>query len=103
MRDHVWWKHLHWFEYGAELLGTAFLVFAGLSAVVFDLGAGSPLAHILPDMSIRRRITGLWFAGSGALVARCERGGHGGADLFPGHRMGVRLHGMLDDIALRGQ
>jgi len=25
MRDHVWWKHLHWPEYGAELLGTAFL------------------------------------------------------------------------------
>jgi hypothetical protein len=32
MRDRVWWKQLHWFEYGAELLGTAFLVFAGVSA-----------------------------------------------------------------------
>ena len=69
MRDHVWWKQLHWFEYGAELLGTAFLVFAGVSAVVFDFGTGSPLAHVLPDTSLRRLITGLLFAGSGALVA----------------------------------
>jgi hypothetical protein len=69
MYDHVWWKHLHWPEYGAELLGTAFLVFAGVSAVVFDFGTGSPLAHALPDTSIRRLITGLLFAGSGALVA----------------------------------
>ncbi len=38
MRDRVWWKQLHWFEYGAELLGTAFLVFAGVSAVVFVFG-----------------------------------------------------------------
>ncbi len=57
MHDHVWWKQLHWFEYGAELLGTAFLVFAGVSAVVFDFGIGSPLAHVLPDTSIRRLIT----------------------------------------------
>ncbi len=28
-----WWQGLHWPEYGAELLGTAFLVFVGLSAV----------------------------------------------------------------------
>src|SRR5229473_2300720 len=35
MRDHVWWKQLYWPEYGSELLGTAFLVFAGVSAVVF--------------------------------------------------------------------
>ncbi len=38
MRDHIWWKQLHWFEYGAELLGTAILVFAGVSAVVVDFG-----------------------------------------------------------------
>jgi glycerol uptake facilitator-like aquaporin len=59
MRDHTWWKRLHWFEYGAELLGTAFLVFAGVSAVVFVFGTGSPLAQILPDTSTRRLIAGL--------------------------------------------
>jgi aquaporin Z len=69
MRDHTWWKRLHWFEYGAELFGTAFLVFAGVSAVVFVFGTGSPLAQILPDTSTRRLIAGLLFAGCGALVA----------------------------------
>src|SRR5207244_6798109 len=83
MRDHVWWKHLHWFEYGAELLGTAFLVFAGLSAVVFDFGTGSPLAQVLPDMSIRRLITGLLFAGSGALVAISPLGKLSGGHINP--------------------
>jgi len=39
MEKQIWWKHLHWPEYGAELLGTACLIFAGLSAVVFDFGS----------------------------------------------------------------
>ena len=51
--EQLWWKQLHWYEYGAELLGTAFLVFVGISAVVFDFGAGSPLAQVLPDPGIR--------------------------------------------------
>src|SRR6266487_3504998 len=69
MRDHTWWKHFHWPEYGAELLGTAFLVFAGVSAVVFVFGTGSPLAQILPDSSSRRLIAGLLVAGWWGLVA----------------------------------
>jgi aquaporin Z len=47
MHDQVWWKRLHWYEYAAELLGTAFLVFVGISAVVFDFGAGSPLVALV--------------------------------------------------------
>jgi len=75
MHNRVWWKQLHWPEYGAELLGTAFLVFAGVSAVVFVFGTGTPLAQILPDTSTRRLIAGLLFAGCGALavstVSKC--------------------------------
>jgi hypothetical protein len=37
MHDHLL-KKFHWPEYGAELLGTAFLLFAGLSAVILDFG-----------------------------------------------------------------
>jgi aquaporin Z len=69
MYKRTWWKQLHWPEYGAELLGTAFLFFAGLSAVAFDFGAGSPLARIIPDESTHLLITGLLFAGAGSLVA----------------------------------
>ncbi len=69
MHKRTWWKQLHRPEYGADLLGTAFLLFAGLSAVVLDFGAGSPLARIIPEKSPRLLITGLLFAGSGSLVA----------------------------------
>src|SRR5690349_24253212 len=78
-QGHVWWKHLHWPEYAAELVGTAFLLFAGVSAVVFDFGTGSPLASVLPDASVRRFITGLLFAGSGSLVAISPLGKLSGA------------------------
>lgn len=63
------WRQLHWPEYGSEFIGTAFLIFVGLSAVVFDFGRGLPLSTLLPNASLRRLITGLLFAGSGSLVA----------------------------------
>jgi aquaporin Z len=102
MRDHIWWKHLHWFEYGAELLGTAFLVFAGLSAVVFDFGTGSPLAQVLPDTSIRRLITGLLFAGSGALVAISPLGKLSGGHINPVVSLAFWVQGKMHHFDLGG-
>ncbi len=102
MRDHVWWKHLHWFEYGAELLGTAFLVFAGVSAVVFDFGIGSPLAQVLPDTSIRRLITGLLFAGSGALIAISPLGRLSGGHINPAVTLAFWAHGKMHHFDLGG-
>src|SRR5437868_15366665 len=102
MRDHVWWKQLHWFEYGAELLGTAFLVFAGVSAVVFDFGVGSPLAHVLPDPSIRRLITGLLFAGSGALVAISPLGKLSGGHINPAVSLAFWMQGKMHHFDLGG-
>lgn len=102
MRDHVWWKQLHWFEYGAELLGTAFLVFAGVSAVVFDFGIGSPLAHVFPDTSIRRLITGLLFAGSGALVAISPLGRLSGGHINPAVSLAFWLQGKMHHFDLVG-
>jgi len=95
MRDHVWWKHLHWFEYGA-----AFLVFAGVSAVVFDFGTGSPLAQVLPDASIRRLITGLLFAGSGALVAISPLGRLSGGHINPAVTLAFWAHGKMHHFDL---
>jgi len=68
MTNFRWWRQLHWTEYGAELLGTAF-IFVGLSAVVFNFGQGLPMEQLIPNKSIRLLITGLMFAGSGSLVA----------------------------------
>ena len=83
MSEQKWLQQLHWPEYGAELLGTAFLVFAGLSAVVFDFGTGLPMANLIPNHSVRLLITGLLFAGSGSLVAISPLGKLSGAHINP--------------------
>jgi aquaporin Z len=100
--DTYWWQKLHWPEYGAELLGTAFLVFAGLSAVTFDFSAGSPLATVLPDSGTRRLITGLLFAGSGSLVAISPLGRLSGAHINPAVSLAFWLHGKMHHRDLVG-
>ena len=102
MRDRVWWRQLHWPEYGAELLGTAFLVFAGVSAVVFVFGTGSPLAQILPDVSTRRLIAGLLFAGCGALVAISPLGKLSGGHINPVVSLAFWAQGKMHHFDLGG-
>jgi len=102
MRDQVWWRRLHWVEYGAELLGTAFLVFAGVSAVIFVFGTGSPLAQVVPDTSTRRLITGLLFAGSGALVAISPLGKLSGGHINPAVSLAFWMQGKMHHMDLGG-
>ena len=83
MADLKWWRKLHWPEYGAELLGTAFVIFCGLSAVVFNFGKGLPMEQLIPDKSIRLLINGILFSGSGSLVAISPLGKLSGAHLNP--------------------
>ena len=102
MQKTVWWKHLHWPEYGAELLGTAWLVFVGLSAVVFDFAVGLPMSHLVPDASLRRLITGVIFAGSGSLVAISPPGKLSGAHINPSVSLAFWTHGKLRTLDLFG-
>lgn len=102
MYEHTWWHQLHWPEYGAELLGTAFLVFAGLSAVVFDFGTGLPMARLVPDHSMRLLITGLLFAGSGSLVAISPFGKLSGAHINPSVSLAFWAHGKMHTRDLVG-
>ena len=85
----------HWSAYGAECLGTALLVFAGLSVVIFDFGPGSPVVHLLPDPLLRRFLTGLLFGGIGALLALSPLGRISGAHLDPVLSFGFWLAGSL--------
>lgn len=85
----------HWSAYGAEWLGTALLVFVGLSVVIFDFGKGSPLARLLPDPFARRLLTGFLFGGTGALIALSPLGRVSGAHLDPVLSVGFWLAGSL--------
>src|SRR5437763_11631854 len=102
MYDQAWWKHLHWPEYGAELIGTAFRVLAGVSAVVFDFDTGSPLAHVLPDASTRRLTTDLLFAGSGTLVAISPLGKLSGGHINPAVSLAFWMQGKMHHFDLGG-
>ncbi len=101
MRDHLL-KKFNWPEYGAEFLGTAFLLFAGLSAVILDFGGGSPVAHILPDKSARLLLTGLLFAGSGSLVAISPLGKLSGGHINPAVSLAFWLQGKMHHFDLGG-
>lgn len=95
IEDQVWYRQLHWPEYGAELLGTAFLVLVGLSAVVFDFGKGLPVSRLIPDGSARLLITGLCFAGSGSLVAISPPGRLSGAHINPSVSLAFWVQGKM--------
>jgi aquaporin Z len=97
-----WAKELHWSEYGAEFLGTAFLVFVGVSAVVFDFGKGLPLPNILPDVGLRRLITGLIFAGCAPLIAISPWGRLSGGHVNPSISLAFWAHGKMHHHDLIG-
>jgi aquaporin Z len=85
----------HWSAYGAEFLGTALLVLAGLSVVILDFGPGSIVARLLPDPFARRLLTGFLFGSVGALVALSPLGKISGAHLDPVLSFGFWLAGSL--------
>lgn len=64
-------------------MGTALLVFAGLSAVIFDFAPASPAAGLLRNPWTLRLLTGLLFGGVGALLAISPVGRISGAHLDP--------------------
>lgn len=82
-------------EYVAEFLGTACMVFFGLSAVVFDFAAGLPMERWIPDHSTRLLITGLCFAATGSLVAISPLGRLSGAHINPSVSLAFLLLGKM--------
>lgn len=82
----------HWAEWGAELAGTALLLIGGLSAVTLDFSAGSPVPAAIPSTSWRLLLTGVLFAGTGALVTVSPLGRRSGAHLNPAVSLAFWLH-----------
>lgn len=88
-------RRWHWPEYAAEFLGTACLVFFGLSAVVFNMSGKTPMSAWIPSHSVRLLITGLCFAGSGSLVALSPLGRLSGAHINPSVSLAFWLSGKM--------
>lgn len=79
----------------SELIGTALLVFVGLSLAVILFGAGSPLAKWIPNEAARRLITGFLFGSTGGVIALSPVGKVSGAHINPVVSLGFWLMGKL--------
>src|SRR5262249_8112489 len=84
-----------WKMYLAELVGTALLVGIGLSLVIFFFGENSPSIQLVPDVSVRRLITGFLFGTTGALIALSRVGKLSGAHINPVVTFGFLLMGKM--------
>ena len=74
---------LPWRQSVSELFGTAVLVAVGLSIVIFDFGARSPMLHWVASAALRRLITGFLFGAVGASIAISPVGKISGAHINP--------------------
>lgn len=72
-----------WTLFFSEFVGTALLVAAGLSIVILDFGAGSPVAALVPSAGLRRLLTGFLFGAIGASIAVSPVGKISGAHINP--------------------
>lgn len=67
----------------SEFAGTALLLMAGLSLVIFMFGSGSPVALLIPGIRVRQIITGFLFGSIGASIALSPIGKVSGAHINP--------------------
>jgi aquaporin Z len=89
-------RHIPWAPFVSELIGTALLVFVGLSLVIFMFGTGTSMAHLIPSEGLRRLITGFLFGTTGACIALSPVGRVSGAHINPAVTFAFRLMGKLD-------
>jgi aquaporin Z len=77
------WRQAPYPQWLSELTGTALLVGVGVSMVILNFGAGSPMARWLPDPAARRALTGFLFGAVGALIVVSPVGKCSGAHINP--------------------
>jgi aquaporin Z len=91
-----------WHLFVSEMIGTAVLLLGGLSLVIFMFGAGTPMERILPDIALRRSITGFLFGCVGVLVTLSDVGKESGAHINPAVTLGFWLMQKIDSKTALG-
>jgi len=89
-------KTIPWRLFWSELIGTALLLFGGLSVVILMFGSGSPMGQIIPNEVLRRIITGFLFGSTGAAIALSAVGKESGAHINPAVTMSFWLFRKID-------
>jgi len=93
---------LSWEKFLSEFVGTAILLFLGLSLVIAMYGAGSPVATIVPDLRQRMVISGFLFGAIGASIALSPVGKVSGAHVNPVVTLGFWLFGKMSSLEAAG-
>ena len=93
---------VRWRLFFSEVAGTAVLVFAGLSLVIFMFGDGTPMARLIPDGMLRSAITGFLFGCIGGGIALSRVGTESGAHINPAVTVGFWMMRKLDARAAAG-
>jgi len=88
-------NRLHPDLYLAEFIGTALLVWLGVSVVIVMFGHGSPVPRLIPGEGLRRFLTGALFGSVGALIAISPLGRISGAHINPAVSLAFWLEGKL--------
>ena len=86
---------LHPQMYASELVGTALLVFLGLSIVIALWGRGAPFASLPIPTDARRLLNGFLFGRVGAAIAYSPIGRMSGAHINPAMTFAFWLEGKL--------
>jgi aquaporin Z len=84
-----------WQVFLSEMIGTGALLLGGLSFVILAFGAGSPIAALVPSVTLRQVSTGFLFGCVGMAVALSPVGEVSGAHINPAVTLGVLLMGKL--------
>ena len=85
-----------WRKLVSEVVGTAILVFGGLSVIIVMFGSGSPMEQMVPSVTGRRAVTGFLFGSIGAMIALSRVGKESGAHINPAVTLGFWLMQKLD-------
>ena len=93
------------FEYKlflSEAIGTALLLFGGLSIVIFNWGEGSVVANLIPAPLARTILTGFMFGCVGCLVSLSPVGKISGAHINPAVSIAFWLRGKMKTNTMLG-